>query len=66
MRLADKTVAVPCPHCKAKLQVRLGELSPGNSLRCGCGANIKISGDSDPSAAVKRLDAALGKLGRKR
>lgn len=66
MSLSDRTLEIPCPGCKEKQTVRLGNISPGNKITCtGCGPKIEFTGD-DPAAGAKQLDDALDRLKRLR
>lgn len=61
MSLSDEKQEIECPNCSANIEVRLGDIRPGNGTTCACGQEI-IFGGEDVAAQVAALDDALSDL----
>jgi len=62
--LSDQKIDYKCPKCGRTLQLKLGEMKPGGSKKCSCGAVLNFDG-GNISRTVRDFDNALKKLGKK-
>lgn len=70
MTLSKQPITPKCgnPECSELLSIPLGDVRDGLEVTCSaCGATtaLKIADGGNPGKAVKDLEAALGKFGKR-
>lgn len=70
--LGKEKVTVNCPSCNRKHTATFNDVSRNRTVRCGCGANLKLTdsggsvkkGVSNINKAFKDLENTFKKLGK--
>lgn len=57
--MRDLVTNIQCPNCRHNLRVKIKEMVPGRSKRCGCGCVVRFEGDNG-----RQVQLELGKLER--
>ena len=60
----NQEIEFSCPECGRKLKAKLRDVKSRKSVRCSCGAVIKLEGKGfeEPLKALRKLEESLKKL----